>query len=174
MMLIDKKTARELENTLSRYGLWMRQLRRYAMRRYGLLLREDAYPGCVMQKDLMLLYKKELQRTVRTAADWCWIVDAVSRMIRDTEDEQDAERLAGLMRLYYGLNLSPELQEKWNAKPSAERRHLVMKTLNMEQTTFYQVRAQLLAALYMAAVQRRLFRPYPEDVMGNERGSAVS
>ena len=44
-----------------------------------------------------------------------------------------------------------------------ERRLHTMQTRHMEQTTFYEMRRQILAAIYTAGVQIGLYHPYPEE-----------
>jgi len=163
-MLLDQKTARELETSLGRYAQWMGQLRRYARARYGIVLRGEG-PGCVMQQDLALLYQQELSRSAQRTADWCWAVDAVCRQIGTGGGRKDADRFSGLLRLYYGLGLDAAAQEEYMSKPAPERRHAVMRELHMEQTTFYATRSVFLSALYMACVQRGLYRPFPDIVL---------
>lgn len=174
MLPMDQKTARELEYSLGRYAMWMGQLRGYARRHYGLELRADLLPGCVLHQDLKALYGRELCVEAERTADWCWAVDAVCRRLQAWDAANDVQRFSGLLRLYYGFGLDTESQKKWMEQPSCERRRIAMRSLHMEQTTFYQVRSQLLAALYTAAVQRGLYRPYPEEGLVHGRAHAAS
>jgi len=174
MLFLNQKSAREMEKTLGQYGQWMEKLRRYAWKRFQKEIREDKLPGCVLREDLTALCREDLSRDARGTADWCWVVDAVCRRLQTWEEKRDVERYEALLRLYYGFGLDAEAQAEWMERPVTERRAAVMRAAHMEQTTFYQLRAEFLTALYTAGVQRGLYRPFPEERPRARRDRAVS
>jgi len=161
---IDQKSAHKMEKMLCEYGIWMRKLRFYLVQHNRKTIRSEEMMGCVNRLDLQEARSLPLPKTMANLVKWCWVVDAVCRKLQEWERDHGKEPCYTLLlREYYGMHMEAYEQDEWVYQGTKPRRLVTMERGHMEQTTFYEVRRQILAAVYTAAVQIGIYQPYPVE-----------
>jgi len=159
--ILTHQMSKEIEDRLVEYDAWLELFNTACRRRGWTGVRREKDLGCVDLRTLREAYAQPLSREMRREADWLWVIDAACRSLLSYEKQKpETPRFSTLLRLYYGLGEGCRQAE---TDGGLRRRRLVMKAEHIEQSSFYDLRKQLLAAVYTAGVQRGLFKPYPEE-----------